>query len=89
MTTLQVATAPLDSTCKAILRNLKQLGMDKANVPYETNPSVVSSADFGYLLKRAGLSNGNSFVNVLKNFAIVQSGPQAGNISFELNFDLA
>lgn len=89
---VEIETAPFDATCKSILRKLKQSEMDKANVPYIIDGSVVSGSEFGHLLKHAGLRVGapgmEVFRSVLANYAQPKFGPEVGKIGFKLNFDL-
>ena len=93
MPTLKVATAPLDSECKAILTMFISQGWDKAGVTYETHRNVVPFGDFSYLLKHSLLDfptqHGSVFRPVLNSYATSKFGPDVGKIVFSLNADLA
>ncbi|MEM5423322.1 hypothetical protein [Paraburkholderia ferrariae] len=85
---LNIAAAPLDDFCKAVLRRLKDNGFDRAGVSYVTKPEVVSQQDFAYLAKNSGLSDGGQGTRILGAIAVPELGPNAGSITFRLSVNL-
>lgn len=88
---IEVATAPLDKTCKAILGKLKEGGWDKAGVTYLIDANQVSLSEFSYLLKHGGIAqsrNAQSISGVLKSYGAAKHGPDVGKVAFQLNCDL-
>ncbi|KJK16146.1 hypothetical protein UB46_36610 [Burkholderiaceae bacterium 16] len=89
---LQISSAPLDAASKAILAKLVSNGWNKAGVQYVTDESVVSAAEFAYLLKHGAVElrteNGVMFAPILNRYAKPAFGPEVGKIGFQLNIDL-
>ncbi|MFM0265593.1 hypothetical protein [Paraburkholderia sediminicola] len=89
---LNIETAPLDDSCKAVLRKLIDNGFDKAGVSYVTEPSVVSLAEFSSLMRNGyrSIDTPNGWLGgaVLASYEVPNVGPNVGKISFRLNFNL-
>lgn len=84
---LDIATSPLDNASKALLRKLKEHGLDKAGVPYIASPSVISADEFSQFLQDAYRTGGIA-IAIFSDYAVENIGPHAGKASFCLNFNL-
>lgn len=90
--TLKVDTAPLDATCKGILRKMVSAGFNKANEIYTPDSRVISESDLAYLMRHGGVSMSNGttsfFSGVLQSYAKQKFGRDAGKLVFTLRLNL-
>lgn len=91
---LNIETAPLDETSKALLRKLIAAGHCKSGVTYVVGPEVASADELSSLIQRwytsvttvvGGLSIG---IPVFELFTAPNFGRDEGKIRLRLNFDL-
>ncbi|MDN8035776.1 hypothetical protein [Burkholderia vietnamiensis] len=91
---IDIATAPLDMRCKAILSKMKVFGYDQPDTPYIADIAEFPEGDLSYLMRNGGMSieteQGTYFGSVLGNYAkSMVGGPDAGKIGFKLKVGLA
>ena len=86
-----VAEAPVDETCRNVMRKLVSLGCAAADTPYWLEPFQVAEADLRHLLTHGKIARPDAPqpVPVLHSVAIERKGADVGKITFTLAVNLA
>lgn len=89
---VDIEFAPLDDSCKEILRKMVASGFNKAGVLYIAEPPDFSQEEFALLLRTGHMKwdtpGGRVSGAVLSSYETRSSGPYAGKIAFRLSVNL-
>lgn len=91
--TLHIAQCALTTERQSVLQRLKDAGLDRARVPYSIDSEIVSWDEMSdlYLADPLHFHTDDGLVQqkLVRKMVMIQSGPDAGKIRFELGFNLA